>query len=115
MAKTRESSSKTTRKSRKSITPEGQERRLISKAYDLVEKRLDEGTATAQETVHFLKLGSQKEKLELEKLKNENELIVAKKDTLETEQKREELLDKALEAFSTYAGHKHVEDEDEEL
>lgn len=115
MAKTRESDSKATKKSHKSITPEGQERRLISKAYDLVEQRIDDGTATAQEVCHFLKLGTQKEALELEKIKNENELIVAKKDTLETEQKREELLDKALEAFSTYAGHRHTGEEDEEL
>ena len=98
-----------------SSTPEGRESQCIALAYNLVEERLRNGTATSQETVHFLKLGSQKEKLELEKLKNENELIVAKKDTLETEQKREELLDKALEAFSTYAGHRHMEEEDEEL
>lgn len=114
MAKVSEKDSKRSKKSYKSLTPEGQERRLISKAYDLVEQRLDDGTATAQEVCHFLKLGTQKEALELEKIKNENELIVAKKDTLETEQKREELLDKALEAFSTYAGHKHVGDEEDE-
>ena len=51
----------------KAFTPEGRENQLISFAYDLVEKRLREGTATAQETVHFLKMGSTKSRLEKEK------------------------------------------------
>lgn len=34
-------------------TPEGRENRLISMALDLAEERLRNGTATAQEVVHF--------------------------------------------------------------
>jgi hypothetical protein len=37
-------------------TPEEDERRLISLARDLAEKRLLEGRATSQEIVHFLYL-----------------------------------------------------------
>ena len=47
-------------------TPEARENRAVSLAYDLVEKRLMEGTATSQETTLFLKIGREKEKYELE-------------------------------------------------
>ena len=60
----RKPTSGTTRKSRPALTPEARENQLIAKAYDLVEQRLDDGTATSQETTHFLKLGSAKAKLE---------------------------------------------------
>ena len=64
-----------TKKMRPALTPESRENQLISLAVDLVEQRLREGTASSQETTHFLKLGSTKSKLELEKLKGESELI----------------------------------------
>ena len=47
-----------------SSTAEGRENELISMAYDLVAQRLKDGTATSAETVHFLKMGSAKERLE---------------------------------------------------
>ena len=43
---------------RPAITPEGREKQLISLAMDLAEQRLLDGTASAQEVTHFLKLGS---------------------------------------------------------
>ena len=49
---------------RPALTPEARENQLISLAIDLVEQRLIDGTASAQETTHFLKLASRKAKLE---------------------------------------------------
>ena len=49
----------TKRRSKPASTPEAREQQLISAAYDLVEERILNGTATSQELVHFLKLGSQ--------------------------------------------------------
>ena len=49
-------------------TLEGREDQLIAAAMDLVERRIAEGTASAQETVHFLKLGSVRNQLEQNKL-----------------------------------------------
>jgi hypothetical protein len=43
-------------------TPEAKENQMISLAMDLVEKRLREGTASSQETTHFLKLATTKER-----------------------------------------------------
>ena len=86
-------------------TPEGRDALLIAYAYDLVEKRLREGTASSQETTHFLKLGSQREKLELEKLKKENALLTAKADAIASEQEKSEMYKNAIEAMRRYSAH----------
>ena len=83
-------------KLRPAMTEEGRENQMIALAHDLVEERLRNGTASSQETVHFLKLGSQKSKLELEKLKKENELLVAKTEALKSAKRSEELFEEAL-------------------
>lgn len=90
------------RKRKPASTPEARENQLISMATDLAEKQLAEGTASSQVITHFLKLGSTKEKLELEKLKKENELLVAKTESLESAKRVEDLYVKAMEAFKGY-------------
>ena len=60
------SSSEPVKKIRPALTPEARENQMISLAMDLVEQRLLNGTASSQETTHFLKLGTAKEKLERE-------------------------------------------------
>lgn len=107
----RKPTSGTKRKPRPALTPEARENQLISMAYDLVEQRLLDGTATSQETTHFLKLGSTKARLEMEKLEKENNLLVAKKDALDSSKRIEELYSNALEAMKTYSGNKGVEDD----
>jgi uncharacterized protein (DUF1015 family) len=92
-------------------TPEERENQLIAKAYDLVERRLDEGTATSQETVHFLKMGSPNARLERKNLEMTNELILAKTEALKSAKRSEELFKEAMSAFSTYSGQKRVEDD----
>lgn len=99
------------RKPRPALTPEARENQLIGLAYDLVEQRLIDGTATSQETTHFLKLGSTKARLEMEKLEKENNLLVAKKDALDSTKRVEELYSNALEAMKTYSGNKGIENE----
>ena len=90
------------RRSKPAATPEAKENQLISLAVDLAEKQLREGTASSQVISHFLKLGSTKEKLELEKLKNENKLLNAKTESLESAKRVEELYVKAMDAFKGY-------------
>lgn len=109
MAK-RKPTSEVKRKPRPALTPEARENQLISMAYDLVEQRLLDGTATSQETTHFLKLGSTKARLEMEKLQKENNLLVAKKDALDSSKRVEELYTNALEAMKTYSGNRNAED-----
>ena len=89
---------------RPATSSEERENQLIALAYDLVEERLRNGTATAQETTQLLKLGSMKTKLELQKLENENKLLNAKTDTLEAARRSDEMYEKALKAMKTYSG-----------
>ena len=91
-------------------TPEENENECISLAYDLVKKRLRNGTATSQETTHFLKAGSRKYQLEIEELKRKNDLLVAKVESLESQKRVEDLYANALAAMKTYSGQE-TEDE----
>lgn len=100
-------------KRRPAITPEVRESQMIALAMDLVEERLRNGTATSQETTHFLKLGSEKEKLELEKLKKENELLKAKTEAIQSAKRVEELYSDALKAFTSYKSTEDNSDEQE--
>lgn len=89
---------------RPAITPEGRESQMIALAMDLVEQRLRDGTASSQETTHFLKLGSTRNQLEIEKLRRETELLEAKKENLESSARMEKLYSDAMEAMRAYSG-----------
>ena len=54
-------------------TPEGREQQLIALAMEATEKRIRDGTASAQELVHFLKAGSPTAKLERQILEKQRE------------------------------------------
>lgn len=85
-------------------TLEGRENELISLAYDLAERQLREGTASSQVITQFLKLGSVRAQLELEKLRNETDLLQAKTSALESQQVTEELYRDAIAAMRRYGG-----------
>lgn len=107
-------SSGETRMIKPAETPEAREDQLISLAYDLVQQRLLDGTATSQETTHFLKLGSRRARLEATKIERENELLKAKTEMVKSGQVSEELYREAIEAFKTYSGQPAVEDEEDD-
>lgn len=100
-----EPSSESPKRMRPALTPDARENQLISLAMDLVERRLLEGTASSQETTHFLKLASSKERLEKEKLENQNELLKAQAEAVKSAQHGEEIYSKALDAMRRYSGH----------
>lgn len=106
MAKVRESSpSKQRQALRPALTPEARENQLISLAIDLVEQRLLDGTASSQETTHFLKLATNKAKLERERFELENELIRAKTQALKDQADMKVLCADAIAAMRRYSGH----------
>lgn len=92
------------------VTVEAREEQLIALATNLAEKQLREGTARSQVIVHYLKLGSTKERLEKELLAKQVELSSAKTEALKSAKKIEELYTKAMEAFSRYRGDSDGED-----
>ncbi len=95
-------------------TPEGRENQLISMAVDLVEKRIREGSASAMELVHFLKLGSSRERLEQERLAGENRLLEARVEAMGDAKKNEALYAEALNAMRAYSGQAPMVLEDED-
>ena len=97
---------------RPAMSPEAREQQLTSLAVDLVEQRLIDGTASAQETVHFLKLASQKTKLELERARLENELIKAKTQSIKDQADMKALYKDAIAAMRRYSGHGSDEEDD---
>lgn len=109
MAKVKTPSSSTKR--RPAITPEAREQQLISYAIDLVEQRLLDGTASSQETTHFLKLATTKARKELEILEEQRKMIVAKTAQLESMKNMEELYKDAIKAMQTYGGRGGSDDE----
>lgn len=93
------------RPTRPAATPQERESQLTSLAYDLVEKRLVDGSATAQETIFFLRAGSQREALEQQKIQRENILLATRAEKMAQDAHQEQLLTDALRAFKSYSGN----------
>lgn len=104
MAKVKAQSPSTSQKKRPPLSPEARENLMISLSMDLVEQRLRDGTASSQETTHFLKLGSSKAVLERDKLLEENKLLRAKTAAIENEAESKALYEEAIKAFRNYNG-----------
>ena len=114
MAKVKKSNSSDSPKPkiRPALSPEARENQLISLAVDLVEQRLIDGTASSQETTHFLKLATTKAKRENELLKAQAEMAIAKKEALQSQKRSEEMFEEAIKAFKNYNGQGETDEED---
>lgn len=104
MATRRKIDESTKQRRRPATTPEGRENQLINLAIDLTERQMLEGTASSQIITHYLKLGSTRERLEQERLSQENDLLRAKIEALASAKRVEELYESALNAMRSYAG-----------
>ena len=93
------------------ITPQQRENQIVNAAMDLAERQILAGTASSQVITHFLKLGSSREGLEQYKIEMENDLLVTKREILESEKRTEELYREALKAMSMYQGNEPEEDD----
>ena len=98
-------SDKKHREVRPALTPEARENQMIALAVDLVEQRLLDGTASSQETTHYLKLGSMKNRLEMQKLEEENKLLRARTEAIQSAKRVEELYANAIAAMRRYGGN----------
>lgn len=101
----RKVSSENTRKIRPALTPEARENQMIALAIDLAEQQLIDGTASSQVITHFLKLATVKEKLNNEKLEEENKLLRAKTEAIKAQQNTQEMYLAAIEAMKMYTGN----------
>jgi len=85
-------------------TPEESINQMASLALKEAEKRLRNGTASAQEIVFFAKEGSPTAKTEREILEKQKELITAKTEAIRSAQKVDELYAAAIAAMKSYSG-----------
>jgi hypothetical protein len=86
-------------------TPQERENQLIEAAVNLAESQLRNGEASAQVITHYLKLGSSRERLEQERLRNEVSLMEVKRQHMESEMRTEALIADALRAMQAYSGN----------
>lgn len=105
MVESRDSDPKKSRPRRPpATTPQARERQLIALSMDLAEKQLRNGTASAQVTTHFLKLGSSREHLEQELMTETIALQKAKRENMASAERVEQLYGAAIDAMRAYSG-----------
>lgn len=101
---------------RPALTPQARENQLINLAMEVAEEQLLNRTASSQVITHYLKLATEREKYEREKLKLDMELTRAKTEALESQKRSEEKYEQAIAAMKRYSGNCDDEyfDEDDE-
>lgn len=91
-------------KPRRALSDDGRENQLIDLTYNLVEERLRNGTASSQETVHFLRLGSSLARLQKKELEERILLERSKIKAIESQEEIKELYENAIMALRSYGG-----------
>lgn len=104
MAKyTKKTETGSSRRIRPALSPDARENQLIGLAVDLAEQRLRDGTASTQEIIHFLKLGTSRAELEKEKIRSEIDEKRAKVKAIESADEIKTLYENAISAMREYA------------
>lgn len=85
-------------------TPEARELQMVALAVDAAEELMQSGNAPAQIITHYLKLGSSREHLEQERMRQEVELLKIKREAYESAKRVETMYQEAMDAFRSYAG-----------
>ena len=87
---------------RKALSPDARENQLIALAMDTAEERMLNGTASSQEIVHFLRLGSSLVKLQKEEIRERIELDKSKVKAIESSEEYKRLYEEAINAMKSY-------------
>ena len=98
-------------KQKPAIDPAARENQLIAAAIDLAERQLIEGTASSQIITHYLKLATEKEKLEREILEKQKNLLDAKVEAIKSESRDEEMYENAIKYMKAYSGDEQTLEE----
>lgn len=98
------------------MSTEANDNEMISLANKCAREQLRKGTASSQIICHYLKMGSEKERIAVEQAKADLELTKAKTKAIESSERIESMFARALSAFSDYRGEtdREGDDDDEE-
>lgn len=96
-------------------TPSAREDQLATLAYDLAETQLVDGTASAQVISYFLKIGGTREKIELQKIKQETILVEAKVKDLANVEDLKHLYKDAMDSMRIYGGQESKSDDEPDV
>ena len=88
-------------------TKEGIENQMINLAIKQAKAQLEAGTASSQVVTHYLKLATERERLQVDILELEKELVVAKTESYRSAKNLEGLMAEAISAMRTYSGSSH--------
>lgn len=94
---------------RPATSPHARENQMVNLAEQLAEQQLRDGSASSQVITHYLKLATERERLEVQRLRHENELLQAKVDSFASAKRTEELYESALNAMRAYQGQPPLE------
>lgn len=83
-------------------TPKQRENQIIDLVMDKVEQQIAAGRASSQILCHFLKLATEKERLENERLRGELELAKAKVRQIDMQEDLKNLYEEAISAMKGY-------------
>lgn len=95
-------------------TPEEHESLLISKSLNLIERQIDDGSVSSTVLSIYAKAGTERDRLEKERLRRENAVLNKKLETMEAAVDVKNLMTDALSAFKGYEGRSSGLDVDED-
>lgn len=85
------------------ISDESQENKMIALALKQAERQMADGTASSQIVTHFLRLASSRNKVELEKLRLENQLLEEKIQAEQSGAYTAQMVEDVLAALRSYS------------
>lgn len=100
-------------KKRPARTPKQRENQIINLVMDVVEQKIMDGTASSQILCHFLKLATEKERLENDKLRGELELAKARVRQIDMQEDLKNLYEGAVSAMRSYRSTNETDEEQE--
>ena len=96
-------------------TPDARESQICAAAMDLAEQKIRDGTASSQLICHFLKRSDPAERVRLDILERQRDLIEAKTESIKAARRTEDAMLAAFDAMKRYRGINLDDDDDEEM
>ena len=109
--KTKGNLDKSNKKLAPALTDDAEEKQIISLARQRSLERLQNGTASAQEIVYWLKVGSSEKRTELEIMEQQKKLLIAKTKAISDAEQMTKAYTEAIAAMKSYSGSEEVEDD----